>query len=78
MFKAATDVSVFTVRQMAHMHNFAATRTRQITSAPRHPGPPARRASYVRRGAVDAGSGSSSWSVEKGKSRHSRRDCSSG
>jgi hypothetical protein len=28
MFKAATDVSVFTVRQMAHMHNFAATRTR--------------------------------------------------
>jgi pimeloyl-ACP methyl ester carboxylesterase len=27
-FKAATDVSVFVVRQMAHMHNFAATRAR--------------------------------------------------
>ena len=26
VFKAATDVSVFTVPQMAHMHNFAATR----------------------------------------------------
>jgi hypothetical protein len=28
VFKAATDVSVFVVRQMAHMHNFAATRAR--------------------------------------------------
>ena len=26
-FKAATDLSVFTVPRMAHMHNFAATRT---------------------------------------------------
>ena len=28
VFKAATDVSVFVVRQMAHMHNFAAARAR--------------------------------------------------
>ena len=27
MFKAATDISLLVVPQMAHMHNFAATRT---------------------------------------------------